>query len=483
METVETLKLVINGALVNSFDHFIIRNPATGKAIAHAPQVTRSQIDFAVHCAVNALPGWASCDDKNGIFMKAAHAIEQQKDALANLLTAEQGKPLCDAMDEINAAISCFKNAAELRVTEKIISETSDHTVKIRHLPIGVVGAILPWNYPLFLCADKIARATAFGNCIVVKPSPHTPATSLRLGSILCDIFPPGVVNVVSGTDSSISENPGSWLVRNPSVAKICFVGSTATGKNILHGSVDDMKRTSLEMGGNDAAIVLEDADVAETVDGVLNAALCNNGQICVAIKRVYVARSIFDDFVITLVEAAKAKSRQVGNGVDPGVTLGPVNNRQQWGKLQLFLEDAIKNGGTVLCGGGPPSHLEQSDGDLFLAPTVVVGMDEKCLLVQDEQFGPIIPVIPYDMVEEAVFKANDSIYGLGASVWGSDVNQANQVASKLRAGMVWVKEHGSSLGKAPCGGFRQSGLGREGDWGDADLSSFTETQVIKLAK
>ena len=483
MESVETFKLVINGSLVSSFDHFIVRNPATGRPIGHAPQATQSQVDFTVHCAANAIPGWAANDEKNGIFMKAARAIEQQRDSLANLLTLEQGKPLCDSFEEVDAAISCFTNAAELRVADKIISETSDHVIKIRNLPAGVVAAILPWNFPLFLCADKIARATAFGNSVIVKPSPHTPATALRLGSILCDIFPPGVVNVISGTDHSISSNPGEWLVRNPAVAKICFVGSTATGQRILHGCVDDMKRTSLEMGGNDPAIVLEDADIDEAARGVLDAALCNNGQICVAIKRVYVASSIFDDFVQVFVEAAKAKSRQVGNGLDPGVTLGPVNNRQQWSKLQSFLEDAIRNGGNVLCGGGPPLHLEKSDGDLYLAPTVVVGMDENGLLVKEEQFGPIIPIMPFDMVEEAIAKANNSRYGLGASVWGADINITNDVALKLQAGMVWVNEHGSSLGKAPCGGFKQSGLGREGDWGEADLLSFTETQVVKLAK
>jgi len=484
LETIETYQLVMNGLSVNAFHHFIVRNPATGRAIAHAPEVTRSQVDYAVHSANHALAGWAATatGDRARLFLQAARLLEENECSLAELLTSEQGKPMADSIEEVRAAVECFNRAATVEVTPKVLSESASHVIQVRYLPVGVVAAILPWNFPLFLAADKIARSLAFGNTVVVKPSPFTPLTSLRIGALLCELFPPGVVNVITGTDLSEIENPGHWLVCHSAVRKICFVGGTLTGKHLLACSVHEMKRTSLEMGGNDPAIVLEDAIIADAAKGILSAALANNGQICVAVKRVYVARTIFDQFVEAFVNLAKKRSLEVGDGAQPGVSLGPVNNRKQWAKLQDFLEEAVVQGGRVLCGGGPPEHIK-SGGDLFLAPTVVVGMSETCRLVAEEQFGPIIPIIPYDMVSEAVHKANSTIYGLGASVWGVDVTQANSVATALQAGMVWVNEHGANLGKAPCGGFKQSGLGREGDWAEADTCAFTETQVIKLAK
>jgi len=321
----------------------------------------------------------------------------------------------------------------------------------------------------IFIC--KFAPAVALGNTFIVKPSPYTPLTTVRLGELFKDVFPPGVLNVVSGSDQN-AFNVGAYLSKHPVVNKISFTGSVGTGKKIYQTASCDVKRITLELGGNDPAIILPGSDLDEIAPKIFANAMATTGQICVAIKRVFVHESQHDQLVEKLAECARIA--KVGDGLEEGVEYGPLNNKMQFDRINDLVNDAKQNGAKIVVGGAP---LDRPG--FFYAPTIVDNVKEGVRVVDEEQFGPVLPILTYQTVEEAVQRANNTEYGLGGSVWG-DVNKANELASQILSGTVWVNDHITFTG-GPFGGFRQSGLGRE--FGKEDIHTYTEVQVIKFAK
>jgi acyl-CoA reductase-like NAD-dependent aldehyde dehydrogenase len=348
-----------------------------------------------------------------------------------------------------------------------VIQNNAQGRIEIRRKPLGVVAAITPWNYPIMLGMWKIAPALLSGNTIVLKPSPYTPITTLMLGEILRDIVPPGVLNVVSGGDEL-----GSWMTSHPTPRKISFTGSVETGKKVAAAAAPDLKRVTLELGGNDAAIVLSDVDLGSVAPKIFWGAMENSGQICSAIKRVYVPEQMYAPMLEMLGELAKGV--KVGNGLEPGTQLGPINNRPQFERVTELVEDAKKHGAKIVSGGSRVG----SEG-YFFAPTIVGNISDGVRLVDEEQFGPALPIIPYKDVDDAVRRANATHYGLSGSVWSKDSNRGAEVAAQLECGSAWVNQHLAIAPNLPFGGAKWSGIGVEnGPWG---LLGFTEIQVVNV--
>ncbi|MEV4257116.1 aldehyde dehydrogenase family protein, partial [Spirillospora sp. NPDC049652] len=335
--------------------------------------------------------------------------------------------------------------------------------------PLGVVAAITPWNFPLLLAAWKLGPALLAGNTVVLKPSPYTPLSSLLLGEALRDVLPPGVLNVVSGGDEL-----GAWMTAHPVPRKISFTGSVTTGKRVAASAAPDLKRVTLELGGNDPAILLDDVDPAAVAAKLFGAAFTNNGQVCSAVKRVYAPEAIYDDVVEAL--AARAREAKVGDGAAEGVEYGPINNRPQYERVSELVADAIAGGAKAAAGGRPMDRP-----GYFFEPTILAGAEDGTRIVDEEQFGPALPVIAYRDLDEAVARANGTHFGLSGSVWGGDADRAAEVAGRLECGTSWVNTHLALAPHQPFGGFKWSGVGVEnGPWG---LSGFTELQVIHRAR
>ncbi len=344
------------------------------------------------------------------------------------------------------------------------------HVVELHHVPLGVVGGITPWNFPVLLALWKVAPALITGNTFVLKPTPYTPLTALRFGQIAQSVLPAGVLSVLSGGDQL-----GPQMTNHPDVAKISFTGSTETGKHVLRSAAGTVKRVTLELGGNDAAIVLPDADYKAIIPQLFWGAFGNQGQWCVGIKRLYIHRSFHADFVAAFVDYAKTV--KVGDGLDPEVGLGPVQNKMQFDKLKTFLDDIKANGQKIAFGG----DIDETQSGYFFPITVVDNPPENSKIVQEEQFGPIIPIIVYDDIDDAVNRANASIYGLGGSVWGRDTEAAVAVANRVEAGMVWVNEIHTQGVDIPFGGHKQSGIGTE--QGHEGRLLFTNPKSVLIKK
>lgn len=419
-----------------------------------------------------AFPAWSalSWEERSGYVTRYADALDAQRDELARLLTLEQGKPLHTmASAEVDAAIFWVREVAKRQIPVEIVEDTDAHTVEIRHTPLGVVGAITPWNFPVLLGLWKVAPCLVTGNTMVIKPSPYTPLCALRFGEIAQAIFPPGVLNVVSG-----GNDVGQQLVDHPDIAKISFTGSIATGKKVMAGAADTLKRVTLELGGNDAAIVLPGADWRELIETLFWAAFGNSGQWCIAVKRLYVHSSAHREFVDAFV--AFARDKVVGDGMDPATDLGPIQNTMQYDKLRSMFADIKANGYDVPLGG----EIDERRPGNFVPITVVDNPPDDSRIVAEEPFGPVLPIISYDDVDEVVRRANDTPTGLGGSVWGPP-EQAAAVARRLETGTVWVNEihvHGIDI---PFGGHKQSGMGVEN--GLEGLTEFTNTQTLMFKK
>ena len=355
------------------------------------------------------------------------------------------------AAPEVDQAISYIRQIAVRRIPVEIVEENDVHVVELHHVPLGVVGGITPWNFPVLLALWKVAPALITGNTFVLKPTPYTPLTALRFGQIAQSVLPAGVLSVLSGGDQL-----GPQMTNHPDVAKISFTDSTETGKHVLRSAAGTVKRVTLELGGNDAAIVLPDADYKAIIPQLFWGAFGNQGQWCVGIKRLYIHRSFHADFVAAFVDYAKTV--KVGDGLDPEVGLGPVQNKMQFDKLKTFLDDIKANGQKIAFGG----DIDETQSGYFFPITVVDNPPENSKIVQEEQFGPIIPIIVYDDIDDAVNRANASIYGLGGSVWGRDTEAAVAVANRVEAGMVWVNEIHTQGVDIPFGGHKQSGIGTE---------------------
>ncbi|HEY1828927.1 MAG TPA: aldehyde dehydrogenase family protein [Acidimicrobiales bacterium] len=462
--------MTINGELVPTEGTFGVKNPATGEVFAQAPECSKAQLDHAFEAAAKAQRDWKSDEAaRRATLLKAADVLMASTGDLAPVLTAEQGKPLGDATVEVFAAAIWSQYFANLETPPQIIQDDDSAYVELARRPLGVVAAITPWNFPLTLAFWKIAPALLAGNTLVLKPSPFTPLSTLKVGELLREVFPPGVVNIVSGGDEL-----GAWMTTHPVPRKISFTGSIETGKKVAMSAAPDLKRVTLELGGNDPAIVLDDADPATVAEAIFAGAFSNNGQICSAIKRVYVPEALYDDVVEGL--AAHAKAIKVGDGTEEGIKLGPINNEPQYERVKELVADALSNGATAVAGGKAMDRP-----GYFFEPTILSGLTDGTRIVDEEQFGPALPVISYRDLGDAIERANATHFGLSGSVWSADPERAWEVASQLECGTAWVNTHLALAPQQPFGGFKWSGIGVEnGPWG---LAEFSEFQVVYRSK
>ena len=462
--------MTIDGQAVPAEQTFGVINPATGEVFAQAPECTREQLDAALESAHKAQLSWKTdAAARAEALLAAADAVDAAASELGPLLTAEQGKPVAQAIGEAKGVALWLRHFAKLDLPREVIQDDERVFAEVVRRPVGVVAAITPWNFPLSMAAWKFAPALRAGNTVVVKPSPYTPLATLRLGEVLRDVLPPGVLNIVSGGDEL-----GGWMTSHPLVRKISFTGSVATGKKVAAAAAPDLKRITLELGGNDPAIVLDDVEVEEVAAKLFHSAFRNSGQVCIAVKRVYVPERLHDDLVDAL--AARARAAKVDDGMAEGTDLGPINNKPQFERVSELVSDALSNGATAVAGGGP---LDRPG--YFFAPTVLTGVSDGTRIVDEEQFGPALPVIPYRDVDDALARANATTFGLGGSVWSADPDRAADVAERLETGTAWINTHAALAPHQPFGGAKWSGIGVEnGSWG---LLGYTEIQVVHRSK
>lgn len=463
-------QLLIDGALVRGDSTLDVINPATETIVATCARASKTQLDQAVAAATAAFPAWSktSMDERKAVLNKIADTIEANGADLARLLTQEQGKPLPDATGEIYGAAAFYRYFGSLDLPARVVTDDATSRIEVRRKPLGVVGCIIPWNFPMILMAFKLPAALLAGNTVIVKPAPTTPLTALKLGELIKDLVPPGVVNIIADANDL-----GGEMTRHPGIRKISFTGSTETGKKVMASAADALKRISLELGGNDALIVLDDVDPKEAAPKVYGAAMQNAGQVCIAAKRIYVHESIYDAMCDELVKCAKAAV--VGDGLEQGTQMGPLQNKQQFDKVLGFIESARKDG-KIIAGGD-----RKGDKGFFINPTIVRDIAEGAKLVDEEQFGPVMPVIKYSDAADAVRRANASIYGLGGSIWAKDSDRAWALAEDMESGSVWVNKHADIQPHLPFGGAKFSGIGSE--LGEEGLKEFTQVQVLNMTR
>jgi acyl-CoA reductase-like NAD-dependent aldehyde dehydrogenase len=466
---VKAMQLVFGGERVDTARHQEVRNPSTGELVGLMPLATEAHLEIAVSKAATAYTTWKDTPDaeRADACRRVASVIEANAQELARLLTLEQGKPLggLGSRFEVGGAVAWARHAAELALPMEVLQDNADGRVELHRKPIGVVGSITPWNWPVMIASWHFAPAIRAGNTVVIKPSPNAPLSTIRMVQLINEVLPPGVINVITG-DNEI----GAAMSRHPGIAKLIFTGSTATGRRIMESAAPTLKRLTLELDGNDAGIVLPDADPKAIAEGLFWGAFINSGQTCACLKRLYVHDSIYGDVCREL--TTYARNVTVGDGLAEASVLGPLQNKTQFDIVSSYVEDARAKGGRVLLGGDPPS------GPGYFYPiTLVADVDHGCKLVDLEQFGPALPIIRYSTVSEAIAKANDSVTGLGGSVWGKDLAQAKSVASQLECGSVWINKHGTVQPNAPFGGVKQSGFGVE--FGVDGLTEFTSIQTV----
>lgn len=463
--------MTIDGKAVSSEAHIDVMNPATGEVIASAPDCSEAQLDDAVKAARAAYPAWRATpiEERAQLLVKMGEALGAQAEDMARLFTAEQGRPVDAAKGEIAGSAQWFQATSALRPPTKVAEDSDAQYVETSYVPVGVVCAIAPWNFPVTLAVVKIAPALLAGNTVVLKPSPFTPLCTLKMGELFRDILPPGVLNIISGGDQL-----GPQMTAHPGFDKISFTGSTATGKKVMENAAKDLKKVTLELGGNDAAIIMPDVDVAAVAQRIFFGAFFNTSQICVATKRLYVHEDIYDAVRDALLDIAKATV--VGDGTEQGVTLGPIQNRPQYDRVMNLLEDAKSNGLTLLTGSDVPEG-----GGYFIPVTIVDNPPEQSRVVQEEAFGPILPMLKFSDVDDVVERANDSEYGLAGAVWSADTDKAIEIARRMETGTVWVNQNLVVRPDTPFGGHKQSGVGVE--YGMEGLMEFMVPQSIMVAK
>jgi len=463
-------KLLINGELVDGDSTMPVVNPATEEVISDCPRASEAQLNDAVAAAKAAFPAWAATpiEQRKEVVLKIADIIEANAQELAQLLTEEQGKPLGDATGEVHGMAAFCRYLCSLDLPVEIIDDSEGRKVEAHRVPLGVVGAIVPWNFPLILMAFKLPPALIAGNTIVIKPAPTTPLSTLRIAELIKDVAPAGVVNFITDLNDL-----GAPMTAHPDVRKISFTGSTATGTKVMAGAAGLLKRITLELGGNDAGIVLNDVNPKETAPKVFDSAFQNSGQVCIAMKRLYVHEDIYDEMCDEL--ATIANETVIGNGLEQGTKLGPLNNQMQYDRVKELIEEA-KSDGKIIAGGEVPDQP-----GYFIRPTIVRDISEGSRLVDEEQFGPVLPVLKFSEDSEAVDRANASSWGLGGSVWSSDLDKAYALAEKMDAGTVWINKHAELDPGIPFGGAKQSGIGKE--LGEEGLQEFTQLKIINMAK
>ncbi len=475
----KTFQNILNGRGIDSPSAFDSFNPATGDVLGLVPNSTTVQVAEAVAAARAAQPAWAARSEaeRQQFILRLADAFKENAEHLARWVTREQGKPLGGvgpdqvpgARFEVWACEVWSRVTAELSLPMEIAFEDSSRRDEIHRQPYGVVAAIAPWNWPLMIAIWQLIPAIRAGNTVVLKPSEYTSIATLEMVRLMAEVLPPGVINTVTG-----SGEVGACLVDQPDVDKIMFTGSGATGSRIAAAAARHLTPTTMELGGNDAAIVLPDADPKAIAIGLFWGAFLNMGQTCACIKRLYVHESLHDAVVAEL--KTLALSVPMGNGMDPNVAMGPIQNRMQFDKVVALVDLAKRQGATIVCGGEP------GGGPGYFYPlTLVTEVSDGIALVDQEQFGPVLPIIRYSDINAAVASANHLDAGLGASVWSSDVEQARAVASRIQAGTVWINQHGAVHPMVPFGGVKASGWGVE--FGLDGMKGVTRTQVISLKK
>lgn len=465
----ETYTMIINGQRVAADNTFEVRNPSTNEVVGFAPEASVDDLDVAVRAAQTAFQTWSQrTDDELQAACEAVAAkVAEYSEELATLVTKEQGKPLngLGSRWEIGGAGAWAGYTSSLSLPMKVLQDNNEGRVELHRKPVGVVGSITPWNFPVLIAIWHIMPALRTGNTVVIKPSPYTPLSTIRLVEIMNEVLPVGVVNCVTGSDGDGSI--GAAMSSHPDIRKIVFTGSCATGQKVMQSAAETMKRLTLEMGGNDAGIVLPDVDPAQIAEGLFWGGFINNGQTCAAMKRLYVHEDVYDEVCNHLVNFARNIS--VGDGMAEESILGPIQNQMQFDKVKRLV-DAGKQNGRVLLGGDP------GDG-LFFPPTIIADLTDDDPLVAEEQFGPALPIIKYSDLDDVIEQANRSENGLGGSVWSKDIEKAKEVALRMECGSVWINKHGAIQPNAPFGGVKKSGLGVE--FGDEGLQEYTDVQVV----
>lgn len=462
-------RLIIDGEFVPASSSIEVVNPATALPFLATPEASLAQLDLAVEAAGRAAKTWrvTPLQERQKLVAQIAGVLRENLDELALLITLEQGKPVPKSKGEIDSALRWIDSFTTMDIPTDVIRDDASETVVLRRIPLGVVAAITAWNYPLLLALWKITPALVAGNTIIVKPSPYTPVATLRLAELLRDVLPPGVLQVIPGGDEL-----GRAITSHPGIHKISFTGSTATGKAIMASAAGNLKRLTLELGGNDAGIVLDDADVTTIANGLYWGALSNCGQVCAGLKRLYVPEHLAGQIGDALAEIAATVV--VGDGTVDGIDMGPIQNKDQFDRVTGLVADAESRGAEIVFRGKAP------DGPGYFHPIILVrGLVDDAPLAAEEQFGPVLPILTYTDVDDAIARANASQLGLGASVWSSNEARAMDVAGRLEAGSVFVNQHPAMSTDTPFGGIKQSGLGVESSL--HGLLAYTDISVLRV--
>jgi aldehyde dehydrogenase (NAD+) len=460
------LKMTINGVDAPSAQHSIVIHPGTENPIATYPEAGLTHLELAVTAAAAAFPGWAAeaWPRRRVALERFADQLQAAQQDLAVILACESGRPLRLTYNEMTYSVQYVRILANLDLPSQDVSRPGLRAV-LQRKALGVVGAIAPWNAPVVLAVAKIANALLVGDTLVLRPSPFTPLSALYLGMLGRGTFPPGVFNVITG-DASI----GAAMTTHPKVAKISFTGSTATGKKIAIAAAPTLKKLTLELGGNDAAIVLPDANVSALAQTVFAIALRNCGHFCAAIKRLYIHEDIYDDVCEAIIELTE--SVVLGTSFDPATTMGPLQNRPQFERVWSLFDDAVAQGGRVLTGG-----IRINRPGLFMPPTLIDGLEHDVRLIAEEQFGPILPLIRFRDENLALQMANDTSYGLGGSIWTGDMERGIALADRLEVGTAWVNQHGAFTAALPMPFAKESGIGI--DYAEYGLAEHTRHMLV----
>ncbi|AXK43275.1 MULTISPECIES: aldehyde dehydrogenase family protein [Erythrobacter] len=463
---------LIDGEMVDNGEWLEVLNPANEQVVGRVPACGKDELDRAVAAARRAFKDWkkTSPEERQKVVQGIAAAIKENADELFRLLTSEQGKPHAQAQQEIYGAAGLAAAQSTLTLDDVVNQDDDTRLSRTRRVPVGVVGGIVPWNFPVMMAIQKIVPALVAGCTIVLKPSPFTPLTTLRIAELIKDVVPAGTVNIITGEDSL-----GPMITEHPDIDKITFTGSTATGKKIMEGASGDLKRITLELGGNDASIVLPDADVEKVAEQLFWSSFSNAGQVCIAAKRVYIHKDIYDDLSKAIAEYAKTVV--VGDGSQQGTGVGPIQNKKQYERVLELIQDAKDNGYKFLTGG----DKDPSGTGYYVPITILDNPPEDARIVAEEQFGPVMPLLKFDSIDEVIERANNSEYGLAGAVWTKDTDKGVEIAEQLETGTVWINEFMHLSPFSPFGGHKQSGFGAE--YGLDGLKEFTYPQVITVKR
>jgi len=468
-----TFALTIGGKPAATHNTFRVLNPADESVVAECPEATPELVDQAVASARAAFKTWSALPDAERVakLLAIADLIEKHHTELSQLITREQGKTQSGpgANLEVGGAAAWTRVTASLSLAEETIQDDDKGRIVVRRKPVGVVASITPWNWPMMIAIWHIVPALRVGCTVVIKPSPFTPLSTLRLVELMNQVLPAGVVNVVAG-----GGDIGDRLVNHPHVNKVVFTGSIATGKKVMAGASQTLKRITLELGGNDAGIILPGTDIEPLLERLFWGCFINAGQTCAALKRLYVHEDQYEEVVRKF--SAYVAGIPVGDGLDPKNLIGPIANRMQFDKVAAYVEDARRAGARIVVGGNPGGT-----SGYFYPLTVIAEATDEMKVVKEEQFGPVIPLVRYKTVDEALARANSLDVGLGGSVWGNDPGEAARYASRLECGTAWVNQHGTLHPMAPFGGVKCSGIGVE--FNVDGLKEYTTVQVVNVAR